>query len=348
MAVQFKDYYEVLGVPRSASDDAIKKAFRKLARKFHPDVAKNKKDAEEKFKEINEAYEVLSDPAKRKKYDELGANWKAGAEFRPPPGWESFSGRPFGGAAGRGGDFEFQFSGTGFSDFFEQLFGARGRGSRDGFGHTQFFTGEEFAERGPDIEGDIMVTLDEAAHGAVRAVSVQRAVACGHCGGSGVSNQRRCPACGGNGRVSQTAQYQVRIPAGVTEGKRLRLTGRGEAGAGGGAAGDLFLRVRLARHPDFEVEESNLIYEADLAPWEAVLGAQISVPTLDARVSIKIPPGTQNGQRLCVRGQGLPQRGNGRGDLYVVARVQVPGRLTERERALWEQLARESKFNPRE
>src|SRR5262245_42151442 len=165
MPVQFKDYYEVLGVPRSASEADIKKAFRKLARKYHPDVAKNKKEAEEKFKEINEAYEVLGDPAKRKKYDELGANWKAGAEFRPPPGWEGFAGTPFGGERGRGGGFEFHFGGTGFSDFFEQLFGSRMRSSQDGFGHTRFFTDEELSERGRDIEGDIMVTLGEAARG---------------------------------------------------------------------------------------------------------------------------------------------------------------------------------------
>lgn len=352
MAVKFKGYYEVLGVARNASEDDIKKAFRKLARKHHPDVAKNKKDAEEKFKEINEAYEVLSDPAKRKKYDELGADWKAGAEFRPPPGWESFAGTPFGRARdGRGGDSEFHFSGTGFSDFFEQLFGSRGRGggrSQDGFGHTRFFTDQELAERGPDIEGDILVTLEDAAHGSVRKVSVQHAVGCEPCGGTGVRNQRACASCGGSGRVSKTEQYQVRIPPGVTEGQRLRLAGRGEAGAGGSAAGDLFLRVRLARHPDFEVEEHNLIYDAQLAPWEAVLGTQISVPTVDRRVSIKIPPGTQNGRRLRVRGQGLPRAGNARGDLFVVARVQLPERVTESERALWEQLARESKFNPRE
>jgi curved DNA-binding protein len=348
MAVQFKDYYEVLGVSRSASEDEIKKAFRKLARKYHPDVAKNKKEAEEKFKEINEAYEVLGDPAKRKKYDELGANWKAGAEFRPPPGWESFRGGPYGGERGQGGGSEFHFGGTGFSDFFEQLFGSRGRGSRDGFGHTRFFTDEEFAERGRDVEGDIMVTLDEAARGSIRTVLVQHAVACEQCGGSGEKNQRVCPACGGKGQVSKKEQYQVRIPSGVIEGQRLRVAGRGEAGPRGGVAGDLFLRVRLAKHPDFEVEENNLVHEVELAPWEAVLGTQISVPTLAGRVNIKIPPGTQNGQRLRVRGQGLPRRDGGLGDLYVVARVQVPGHISERERALWEQLGHESKFKPRE
>jgi len=153
--------------------------------------------------------------------------------------------------------------------------------------------------------------------------------------------------CRGAGRVNRTEQFQVRIPPGVSEGQQLRLSGRGEVGVGGGPTGDLFLRVRLARHPDFQVEDHNLIYEAELAPWEAVLGTQISVPTLDGRINIKIPPGTQNGQRLRVRGKGLPQRGGDRGDLNVVVKVALPDQITDRERGLWEQLARESKFNPR-
>jgi curved DNA-binding protein len=328
MAVQYKDYYESLGVPRTASEAEIKKAFRKLAREYHPDVAKDKKKAEEKFKEINEAYEVLSDPANRKKYDQLGANWKQGAEFRPPPGWEGFSGgnaRGFRGGAPGAEDFEFHFGGTGFSDFFEQLFGARGRGAgfagRD-FGGRGGFAEEEMAERGRDVEGDIMVTLEEAMRGSVRSVSVRH--------------------------DSQTHTYQVKIPPGVTEGQRLRVAGRGEAGAGGGEAGDLYLRIRLAKHPDFEVEDHNLIYEAEVAPWEAVLGANISVPTLDGRVNIKIPAGTQNGQKLRVRGRGLPQRGGGNGDLIVVTKVEVPQKVSDAERELWEKLARESKFNPRD
>jgi curved DNA-binding protein len=321
MPVQYRDYYVILGVPRTASEADIKKSFRKLAREYHPDVAKDKKKAEEKFKEINEAYEVLSDPAKRKKYDELGANWKSGAEFRPPPGWESFTGRRgFGGGGGGTRESEFEFGGTGFSDFFEQLFGSRMRGG--GYGARGGFAEEDFAERGRDIEGDLMVTLEEATRGSVRSVSVRH--------------------------NSHTDTYQVKIPAGVTEGQRLRVAGRGEAGSGGGAAGDLFLRVRLARHPDFEVEDHNLIYELELAPWEAVLGASISVPTLTGRVNIKIPPGTQNGQKLRVRGRGLPDRNGGSGDLIVVARVEVPQKISDADRKLWEQLAKESKFNPRD
>jgi len=325
MPVQYKDYYEILGVPRSAGDAEIKKAFRKLAREHHPDVAKDKKRAEEKFKEINEAYEVLSDPAKRKKYDELGANWKSGADFHPPPGWEGFSrGQGFRGRGAGGQEFEFHFGGTGFSDFFEQLFGSRMRGG--GFGSRGGFAEEEeLAERGRDIEGDIMVTLEEALRGSVRAVNVRRPV----------------------GRSIKTETYQVRIPPGVTEGQKLRVAGRGEAGSSGGEAGDLYLRVRLAKHPDFEVEDHDLIYESELAPWEAVLGAEISVPTPDGRVNIKIPPGTQSGQKLRVRGRGLPTRGGARGDLFVVTRIEVPAKVSDPERKLWEQLGRESRFNPR-
>ena len=346
MAVQFKDYYEVLGVPRKASAAEIKKAFRKLAREHHPDVAKNKRTAEEKFKEINEAYEVLSDPAKRKKYDELGPNWKSGAEFRPPPGWQTFTGRPFAGGPGRGGDFEFEFGGTGFSDFFEQIFGSRGR-SQGGFGRTAF-SEEEFAERGRDVEGDIMVTLEEAARGSVRTVSVRHAQLCEQCGGKGERAGRVCGTCEGSGQVPKLNKYQVKIPAGVSEGQKLRLAGRGEAGTGGGKAGDLFLRVRFAKHPDFEVENHDLIYNAELAPWEAVLGTTLAVPTLSGRVNIKIPPGSQNGRKLRLRGRGLPRHEGAHGDLIVVAQIQVPERITDRERGLWEQLSRESSFNPRE
>jgi curved DNA-binding protein len=341
MAVQFRDYYEVLGVPRGASEDEIRKAFRKLARQYHPDVAKDKNVAEEKFKEINEAYEALSDPEKRKKYDQLGANWKQGADFRPPPGWRDMRGEPFGGA--QGGDFETHFGGTGFSDFFEALFGAAGR--RGGF--RGFTEDEQFAGRGRDVEGDIMVTLEEVFRGSVRPINVQRAVACDHCGGSGVRGQHVCNVCGGTGRVTRADTYQVRIPPGVTEGQRLRIAGRGEAGMGGGASGDLFLRVRLAKHPDFEVEDHNLVNEVEVAPWEAVLGAQVRVPTLEGPVNIKVPPGTQNGQRLRVRGRGLPQRGGTRGDLLVRVGIEVPKNVSEKERGLWEQLARESHFNPR-
>ncbi len=291
-----------------------------MARQYHPDVAKDKQRAEERFKEINEAYEVLGDAEKRARYDELGANWKAGAEFRPPPGWQGFAGaRPFGGGGPQPGA-EFRFGGTGFSDFFEQLFGSM-RGGRGGF---QFHPGEEeelMAERGRDIEGDIMVTLEEAMRGSVRSVTVR------------------------NGQRAET--YQVRIPVGVREGQRLRLSGRGELGSGGGSAGDLYLRVRLARHPDFEIRGHDLVHETGLAPWEAVLGTTVKVPTLQGEVSIRIPAGTQNGQKLRVRGKGLPARDGSHGDLIVQARLEVPKHIGDSERPAWEALARTSAFKAR-
>jgi len=346
MAVQYKDYYEVLGVERKASDAEIKRAFRKLAREFHPDVAKNKKQAEEKFKEINEAYEVLGDPAKRKKYDELGPNWNAGAGFRPPPGW---SGAPGAGGHGQGdAAYEFHFGGTGFSDFFEQLFGSRRRQAGPDLGTSGRFDGSEWADgRGQDIEGDLLVTLEEAAHGSVRPVTVRHSVPCPQCGGTGRRGRFKCSACDGQGQSLKTETYQVKIPPGVTEGKRLRLAGRGQAGVGGGDAGDLYLRVRFAKHPDLEVADHNLVCDTAVAPWEAVLGTSLSVPTLGAPVNIKIPPGTQNGQKLRLRGRGLPRPGEENGDLIVVIRVEVPGTVTEAERKLWEQLAKTSAFDPR-
>jgi curved DNA-binding protein len=316
MSVQYKDYYQSLGVPRTASADEIKKSFRKLAREFHPDVAKDKKKAEEKFKEINEAYEVLSDPDKRKKYDELGANWKSGADFRPPPGFGG--GQAFRGGRAAGGE-EFHFGGTGFSDFIEQLFGARMRGN--GFGQRGNFSPEDYAERGADIEGDIMVTLEEAARGSVRTVNIRHG--------------------------DRDESHQVKIPPGISEGQKLRVAGRGESGSGGGEPGDLYLRVRFAKHPDFDVDGHNLIYELELAPWEAALGAEISVPTLDGRVNIKIPAGAPSGQKLRVRNRGLAQRGGTHGDLMVVTKIVVPEKISAAEKKLWEQLARESKFNPR-
>jgi DnaJ-class molecular chaperone len=193
-----------------------------------------------------------------------------------------------------------------------------------------------------------MVTLEEALNGSIRPISLRRNVTCERCGGSGEIKNRVCPQCEGSGQASRIENYQVKIPAGVREGQRLRLAGRGEAGVGHGPAGDLFLRVRFAKHPDYRVEGNDLYCDLDVTPWEAVLGTKVSVPTLGGSVSIKIPPGSQNTQKMRVRGHGLTLHDGGRGDLYVVLRVQVPARVTEREKALWEQLARESRFNPRD
>jgi curved DNA-binding protein len=325
--VEFKDYYAILGVTRDASAEDIKKAFRKLARQYHPDVAKDKKTAEAKFKEINEAYEVLGDPQKRKKYDELGAHWKEGAGFQPPPGQPGRGGRSPDGAQAH----EFHFGGTGFSDFFEQFFGGKGR-----FGFPvgeEEFDAEQFSQprgaaRGNDIEGDILVTLDEVMNGSVRTISLQRA------------NPRA--------RQAETQTFKVRIPAGVQEGQIIRVPGKGEEGASGSAPGDLYLRVRLGAHPDFRVRGADLYHDLDVAPWEAVLGTTVSAPTLGGRVNVRIPPGTNNGQQLRVRGQGLPKgKDAGRGDLYVVLNVELPKNINDEERALWEKLSQVSRFHPR-
>jgi len=345
MGLEYKDYYKLLGLERSASADDIRKAFRKLARQYHPDVAKNKKEAEEKFKEINEAHEVLSDAEKRKKYDALGANWKQGSEFRPPSSWESFDGGAKSGRPGHNGGAEFEFGGTGFSDFFEQIFGGRHAAGGGGGGFRR--DGGNAAERGSDLAADIMVTLEEALKGAIRSISLRRNVACEHCGGTGVVGRKPCARCNGTGQTTKTETHQVKIPAGITEGQRLRVGGKGEAGAGGGSSGDLFLTIRLAGHPDFRVEGENLSLDLDLAPWEAVLGKSVSVPTLEGAVNIKIPPGTQSGQRLRVRGRGLGKEA-ARGDLFVITRIQVPTTIDESERALWEQLAKGSRFSPRD
>jgi curved DNA-binding protein len=316
MSVEFKDYYAILGVPRDAAAEDIKKAFRKLARKHHPDVAKDQKGAEEKFKEINEAYEVLGDPEKRRRFDQLGEDWRSGGAFS-------------GAGGGRTADaHEFNFGGTGFSDFFERFFSG---GSRHGFpGDVESGrrAGGMRSHRGNDIEGDILVTLEEAMHGSLRSVSLK------------MSDPR-------TGRP-ETQTFQVRIPPGVTDGKRIRVPGQGEPGSGGGEAGDLYLRVRHAAHPDFSTRGADVFHDLDVAPWEAVLGAEITVPTLDGGVKLRIPPGSENGQQLRVRGRGLPKGKSGeRGDFHAVLSIQFPDKTSEEERTLWEKLRNVSRFNPR-
>jgi len=333
MPVEFKDYYRVLGVPPKATDADIKKAFRTLARKYHPDVAKDKKTAEEKFKELNEAHEVLSDPESRKKYDQLGADWKTGASSRPPPG--SSEGRSTGGATSHDAH-EFQFEGTGFSDFFEQFFGGRSSRARGAspFARSASPGGLEEPQgqgtptlRGQDIQGDILITLDEALKGAMRAISVRRI----------------------NPRTGQeeTHTYQVRIPVGVPAGQSIRVPGKGGEGVGGGGAGDIYLHVRYAQDPDWQARGADLIGHLELAPWEAVLGATVPVRTLEGTVSLKVPAGTRQGHQLRIRGQGLPAGKARRGDLYVGVSIQVPSRVSKEEEGLWKQLAAASTFVPR-
>jgi curved DNA-binding protein len=323
MSLDFKDYYRVLGVPRTATEEEIKRSFRKLARQYHPDVAKVKAGAEDKFKEINEAYEVLGEPAKRKKYDELGAAWNQPGGSRPPP---PRGGRATGRPGGGGG--EFHFGGTGFSDFFEQYFG-REPGGFSGFSDGEAGEGRRHgvSRRGGDIEGDILVSLHEALRGAVRSISLRR----------------EDPETG----EPKTSTFRVKIPSGISEGKRIRIPGKGDESGSGGEPGDLYLRVRFAKNPDFDVNGHDLYSEIELAPWEAVLGASVPVPSLEGPVTILIKAGTVAGQTLRLRGKGLPSSTTERGDLYVTMRIDVPPNPTPEEKVLWEQLAKGSLFNPR-
>lgn len=346
MAVQFRDYYDVLGVSKTASADDIKKAYRKQARQYHPDVNPGDKSAEEKFKELNEAYEVLSDPDKRKRYDALGPNWKAGEEFRPPPNWEGAG--MGGGVHGEYGDVGDIFGGTGqgagFSDFFESLFGGR-RGGRGGVR-----AGAGFSMRGQDVEAEIPLTLEEAHRGGKRTINVQVTEPCPDCRGTGSKDSKSpCPTCHGAGAIRRPKSLEVTIPPGVREGSVIRLAGQGEPGSNGAPAGDLFLHVRAQPHRLFNVVgENDVEMELPVAPWEAALGTSLAVPTLDGPVEMKIPPGAQGGQRLRLRGQGLNRRGGGRGDEYVRLKIVNPPQLGPRERKLYENLAAESRFNPRE
>jgi curved DNA-binding protein len=338
MAIEYKDYYRILRVSKSSTAEEIRRAFRTLARQHHPDVTGG---SENKFKELNEAYEVLSDPAKRSKYDSLGSGWNADSEFQfsPKGGQRRTRGSP-----GKPKDFDFHFDGAGFSEFFEELFGANSSGGRSRKGER---SPKEAPIGGEDAEAEIRVSLDEVLRGSVRAVNLQKQEICTRCFGTTRANGRQCDHCEGRGQVIANEKYQIKIPAGVRDGYRLRIAGRGERGAGSNSAGDLYLRVRLQKHPDFHVEEENLVCDVEIAPWEAVLGGQIVIPTLEGKVTIKVPPGSQSGQRLRLREKGLPNGTCGRGDLFAALRIQVPKTIGERERALWEELGAISKFSPR-
>ena len=329
MAVGFRDYYETLGVPRDASEQDIRKAYRKLARENHPDVNKDP-EAEERFKEISEAYEVLRDPEKREKYDRFGQNWKAGQDVSGAQGFEGFEGFDFGGAD-RAGGVQFDFGGGGdtgfgdFSDFFDGMFGARGgrAGRRGGFG-AGFGGGgggaNGFATRGADQEATIELTLEEAARGGKRKITL------------------------GDGR-----DYEVTIPRGVKDGQRIRLAGEGGGGAGGGQRGDLFLRVRLKPHPRFRVDGRDLFTDLPVTAPEAALGADVEIETLTGETPrVKVPPGSSCGRKLRLRGQGMPGSRGDAGDLYANIKIEVPKQLSPEEREAFERLAQVSRFNPRE
>ncbi|MEJ5299852.1 MAG: DnaJ C-terminal domain-containing protein [Thermodesulforhabdaceae bacterium] len=314
MAVKYKDYYEILGVPRTATQEEIQRAYRKLARKYHPDVNKEP-GAEEKFKEINEAYEVLKDPEKRKRYDQLGTNWKAGQDFTPPPGWEVH----FGFGPGTGKIFEdiFGFEGsgsTGFSDFFEMLFGGMRRGQA-GTGTSGFTRVRD----GADQEATIRISLEDAYYGAEKIITLPN------------SNKT----------------YEVKIPAGILPGQKIRLAGQGEPGIGGGRSGDLYLKVEIEPHPVYRLEGRDLYMNLPITPWEAALGGDVTVGTIAGSVTIRIPPGTQSGQKLRLRGKGMPNPKGAPGDLYAVVQIMVPKHLSREERELFERLKDVSTFNPR-
>jgi curved DNA-binding protein len=343
--MDFKDYYAILGVPRTASKDEVHKAFRTLARKYHPDVAKDKVNADRKFKEINEAHEVLSDKEKRRQYDELQAGWSE-RQARPQAGnwknWADAAGTDAGEETGSRKSYK--FDGTGFSDFFEEFFGTSGVYS--GFGkhnpasdpytfaqrekavrNERGTTQRGFAVRGADVEGDIAVSLEEVFNGSVREVTMRR--------------QKR------NG-VEEKDTFKVRIPPGVREGQRLRVPNKGDPGMGAGEAGDLFLNIRYALHPQFRVQDDDLVYDLELAPWEAVLGAVVRVPTPDGGVSVRVPEGAHAGTQMRVRGHGLPLGNGERGDLILPVVIDVPETASEKERKLWQELASASSFTPRQ
>lgn len=325
MSVEYKDYYKVLGVDKSSSQDEISKAYKKLARKYHPDLNPNDKTAEDKFKEMNEAYEVLKDPEKRKLYDRLGPNWQHGQDFQPPPGFENMHFNFQGGGGGGAG-----FDASGFSDFFETIFGGMGgRGQAGGFGGAggdYFRQSGPRARRGRDAEAQIELSLEEAYRG----------------GGKAISLQEQVP-----GQMPRTKTLQVNIPAGVKNGAKIRLSGQGNPGMGGGAAGDLYLKIRIAPHAVYTLDDNNVVYDLPLAPWEAALGAKVRVPTLDGDVDITVPAGSDSGQKLRLRGRGLGQ-GAKKGDQFVRLMLKSPKNLTDEEKALWQKLADGSSFQPRE
>ena len=304
--MEFKDYYESLGVERDATQDEIKRAYRKLARKYHPDVSKES-DAEERFKQVGEAYEVLKDPEKRTAYDQLGQNWQAGEDFRPPPDWDQ--GFEFHGA---------DFDDTGFSDFFESLFGQRGtaRGQR------------EYHARGMDTHARVSIDLEDAYHGGDRKLTLKHS------------------ELGADGRPAlKERTLNVRIPKGVRQGQHIRLANQGGAGIGRGGAGDLYLEIEFTRHPLYHVEGTDVYLDLPVTPWEAALGARIKVPTPAGKVDLTIPANSANGRRLRLKGRGIPAQQPG--DFYVVLQVALPPADSEAAKQAYREFERQLDFNPR-
>jgi curved DNA-binding protein len=310
--MEFKDYYKTMGVARDATQDEIKRAYRKLARKFHPDVSKEP-DAETRFKEVGEAYEVLKDPEKRAAYDQLGADWKAGQEFHAPPDWDA--GFEFRGGGFTGGD------ASAFSDFFESLFGR-------GFQGTPHARQTGFRTRGEDHHAKVMIDIEDAWQGAMRQISLQ------------------VPEVDAQGRLhTRERVLNVRIPAGIRQGQHIRLAGQGAPGMGAGPAGDLYLEIEFRPHPFYRVDGNDMYLELPVAPWEAALGATAKVPTPAGTVDLKIPPGSGSGRKLRLKGRGIPARPPG--DLYVVLKIALPSADSAAAQALYRRMQQELDFNPR-
>jgi len=321
--MRYKDYYKVMGVARDASQEDIKRAYRKLARKYHPDVSKEK-DAEEKFKELQEAHEVLRDPQKRAAYDQLGPNWQAGQDFRPPPDW----GKGFEFSRGRSPE-----DLGGFSDFFAELFGSRspfgGAGPMGAAGHMGGAGrgSRGFAAAGQDHVARVEIDLEDAYRGGSRTIEL------------------RSPEMSADGHVSvKPRTLRVSIPAGVTEGQQIRLAGQGSPGIGGGPPGDLLLEVNFRAHPLFKAEGRDVSLKLPVAPWEAALGENVSVPTLGGTVEMKLPAGARGGQKLRLRGRGLP--GHPPGDQFVELEIVLPPD-SPKARQWFEQMKHDLPFDPR-
>jgi DnaJ-class molecular chaperone len=327
--MNFKDYYAILGVPKDAAEKDIKSAYRKLARKWHPDAnPKNPKEAEEKFKEISEAYEVLGDPEKRKKYDVLGPNWQQAAQ-------QAEQQRRYRTNVG-GREFEFDFGGpggpSGFSDFFDVFFSDIGR--------RQTSRGRGLERRGQDLETTIDLSLSDVYKGGTKAISLQIEDMCPHCGGSGTLGGRLCPQCHGTGRIIVNKRFEVTIPRGIGEGQRIRLAGQGGAGMNGGPNGDLFLVVNMQDDSTYKRKGDDLYVDLPVSIYDLVLGGEVNVPTLSGEVAMTIPAGTQNNRLLRLPARGMPHvKANGNGDQYVRLIGQLPQNLSDKEKKLFKELA---------
>ncbi len=344
--MQYKDYYNTLGVKKTATEKEIKSAFRKLARKYHPDLNPNDREAEAKFKEVNEAYEVLSDADKRKKYDQFGSDWERYQHAEGAPGGFDFSryAQSYGdGGTGTGGGVRFTTGDAGdFSDFFEMLFGRSARSA----GGNPFYSGgrtRTMPRVGEDYEHGIEVTLEEAFTGTQRILQMDVPEVCPTCNGTGLISNKVCPTCSGAGTLSRTKRIEVKIPAGVHTGSRIRVAGEGGPGSGGGGKGDLYLKVTVLPNSRFERKGDDLYTTVQAPLYIAILGGEVEVPTpKGTRLALKIPAGTQNGRTFKLTGQGMPhlKQPDRRGDLYARIEVQLPTELGEREKQLFSELQR--------